>query len=104
MIWAAVTSATVFGVWSIGRTNKENRLNHKEQRECRFSVLPYLMVSFPNLSQFLFYLALLTSTYIVIDLDRAGFEAVEAATGKRCTRSRDNERFQGLESRGEYVL
>ena len=44
MIWVAVLGATVFGMRAIAKTNDEKRLNHKEARECRFSILPYLMV------------------------------------------------------------
>jgi hypothetical protein len=45
MIWLGVATATVYGFYKISVTNEEKRFNHKERREARMAILPYLMVN-----------------------------------------------------------
>ena len=46
MIWLGITTATVYGFYQIGVTNEHKRHNHKEKREARMAIVPYLMVRF----------------------------------------------------------
>mmetsp|Transcript_9904 Transcript_9904/g.10003 ORF Transcript_9904/g.10003 Transcript_9904/m.10003 type:complete len:129 (-) Transcript_9904:102-488(-) len=42
LIWLSVVTASIYGMWQIGRTNKVKRIDHKEKREARIAILPYL--------------------------------------------------------------
>ena len=42
-IWGGIIGLTVFGFYNISKTNAERRMCHKEQREARMAIMPFLM-------------------------------------------------------------
>lgn len=51
MIWAGVIGATIFGYIQLGRFNKEKRHLHKEKREVRMMIFPYLLAEQDKFTQ-----------------------------------------------------